>query len=166
MKKADCLWVSGIVFLSVFAGAGCRAVSRPDVIVTLDAVDSRGASPTVEVHLIGVNNQGRYLNLRDMTAYDWNAMRAGGEAYVMKFGNDTDRTLTLDSGDPIWRAWDRPRQLFVIASFPPGQDGQGPRRLVLPLKWNSWIGKDIPISIQQTGLVCQERYKAWNPFED
>jgi len=171
--KATHPWVVGIVLLSVFVGTGCRVVSRPDVIVTLDAMNA-GVYPTVEVHVIGVNNDAEFRRLNQVdlsTNYNWVREGQNARTYVMKFDNDSEHTQTLKANDPVWKTWDGPKQLFIIASFPPadspdgGRDGAAdPRRLVLPLKWNSWVGKDIPISIQQTGLVCQEGYKPWNPF--
>ncbi len=161
--------VCGIMLAAwAFGLGGC---GKPNITVTLDAMDSRDAMPTVEVHLIGVSTAGESSRLHDaaISNYDWAAGRRDEKVFVMKFGEGLENPQTLTPKDPIWGKWNGPKQLVVIASFPPSDDMGGnadPRRLILPLKWNSWSGGEIPIVIRSSGLVCEQAYTPSNPFEE
>ena len=99
----------------------------------------------------------------------WANLRMDEKTFVVALGQGKANPQVLASSDPIWDEWGGAKMLFVLSSYPPSSDLPGdadPRRLILPLKWRSWLFKPIPIRITPTGIVCDSTYKSWNPFED
>jgi hypothetical protein len=159
--------LSGALILAVaMTCGGCT----PDIQVTLDAVEADGTVPSVEVHLIAVQNASEYRRLRDQPMSEvWSNLRTDEKTFVMTLGEGRENPQVLSSSDPIWGEWGGAKMLFVLASYPPSIDLPGdadPRRLIVPLKSGYWKSTPIPIRIRTTGIVCDAAYKPWNPFED
>lgn len=150
----------GVVGLAGLALTGCDSAPRPvphDAQVSL-AENLRGQ--TIEVDIVGVNNE---ANLAEWQSYNVNdyfkagdAKRADAPKYTMKFSQGTAETVTLTKDNEIWKTWNKPAYLVIMANIP-GMSDQGgkptdPRRKVLPMFSNFWESRELQVSVQRSGV--------------
>ena len=163
LMKIRCLAV-GVLLISL-AGCGTSTGTFNVVVKMDDAWGSRSALPSVEVHLVGVNNsEYAAMSTEKMTKY-WKETSGAADTKrrrVMKFGQSLPPEQTLPKSDAIWQEWKKNncRYLFVLADIPevrPDQDKDGDadaRRLILPLEVQAWRkAKYVPMSGPSTIII-------------
>ena len=152
--------VAAMLF-GLFAG-GCNFT----VVCSLDEGfrDAQGEMPSVEVHIVGVNDtEFEQWSSMSMTEY-WRKPPISPEIYKMKFGKGLPNPQTLKSTDPIWNRWAKKKykSLFVLADLPVAIEDQpgdaDPRRLILPSdptkhQWNAWTIR-LLIKKPPSGITC------------
>jgi hypothetical protein len=146
---------TGLCGLVMLAGAvfvpGCPVRFETTLKVDDSLRDKSGAMPSVEVHLIGINDT-ELKQWQDRSVSDyWRNVKLDPEVYVMKFGEQLPNPRVLTIKDPIWDRWDRRSAMWVVvlSSHPAADDKPGDsdmRRKILPRDPDRWAynywGKD------------------------
>lgn len=154
------MMVCGVVGVAGLVLTGCDSAPRP---VPHSAEVSLGDTlqgQTVEVDIVGVNND---TNLVEWEGYNVNdyfkagdARRAEARKYTMKFAQGSTNMVTLSKDDAVWKDWNKPTHLVILANIP-GMSDQGgkatdPRRKVLPMYSNFWEKQELQITVQRSGV--------------
>jgi len=155
-----------------FAGglAGCGGGARYDVRVALDeAWVASGRVPTLEVDVVGANpTEAALLNQKDLRAYFSanDEIRTTFPKRTVVFTQADTVPKTVPKSDAVWKTWNQKGadQMFVLVNLP-GVSGSlpgdaDPRRLVLPLSSDVWLGSQIDVEVRQSGLVVTTEQQA------
>lgn len=147
----------GVVGVAGLAMTGCDSAPRPVPHSAEVMLGSTLQGQTVEVDIVGVNND---ANLAEWETYDVNKYfqagdnrRAEARKYTMKFAQGSTNTATLSKDDAIWKDWNKPTHLVILANIP-GMSDQGgkptdPRRKVLPMYSDFWEKQELQILVQR-----------------
>lgn len=153
--------VAGVGLLGLGLVGGCGAVGPAPHATELVLSDTLQGQ-TVEVDLVGVNNES---DLAEWSSYNVNDYFKAGDKRrgddtpkkkTFRFAQGSSNTVKLDAGDEIWKSWNKPTHLIVLANIPGNSDQGGKstdsRRKVLPLAGDFWEGRELKISVQPSGL--------------
>ncbi len=151
------MMVCGVVGAAGLVLTGCDSAPRPVPHSAEVSLGSTLQGQTVEVDIVGVNND---ASLAEWADYNVNSYFKAGDTkrdtarkYTMKFAEGSAGTFTLSKDDAIWKDWNKPTHLIVLANIP-GMSDQGgkatdPRRKVLPMYSNFWEKQDLQILVQR-----------------
>jgi hypothetical protein len=160
-------WMGVGLLCAVSSGCISRLASY-DVVVHVDESmgDEQGNLPSIEVHMLGLNqSEANMMERRSMTEY-WNPNRRqdSWDRAVMQFGARKEPRQVLGHEDPIWARWSRggAESLVVLADLPglfQDRDSvEDPRRQSIALKRTRlWVKprRTIDIRIDRNGVYYQ-----------
>ena len=180
--------VGWTIVVAAMGAVGCCSKFDTEVVLSEELQALPGGAPSVEIHLRVAKTKGEYERLANMSMteywknppkYPRSARRPNDgddEVLVIKLGKENAR-FSFKKNDKIWNTWCRSEKfpvLFLLSSYPVGPDKVGeadPRRLMLPLKGDSWHlsywGKNtlpIVISPKPQGVRCLRQYTPWDPY--
>jgi hypothetical protein len=157
----------GLVLM--MSSVGCQTIAR-DVRVSLAPTLTQGGTPTVTVHIVGVNPSDKESwDSQSMTNY-WNGGAkdkfredkvASGVVKVLQFSDKEGTQQELSSSDPIWKVWDNngATLLYILSDMPrTAQDKPGntdPRRRIFPLN-RVTNPPSIWIEVDRNGIITKK----------
>ncbi len=150
----------GVVGLAGLVLTGCDSAPRAVPHSTDVTLDSTLQGQTVEVDIVGVNND---ASLAEWQAYNVNdyfkagdARRADARKRTMKFTQGSAGTVSLSKDDAIWKDWNKPTHLIILANIPGLSDQGGkpadPRRKVLPMYSDFWEKQELQVTVRRSGV--------------
>ena len=150
--------------LALFS-VGCNSWPK-DINVALDKslTQDAGATPSVDVHLIGIR-RGELRRYRTMPVTEyWSPSGPSRQALPARkevFLGPGATSRTVSGSDPVWNQWDaKVRPYLVVLADLRGVTPRGdedPRRVVLPLDKKRWGAKQIKL------LVHRDRVEVLTP---
>lgn len=174
---ARVIMLTAVAYVALMSG--CKSAPKMGsytIVVTLDEGlrERSGIMPSIEVDLIGVNEDGfnrlqgknvdDYFSPGDVVRQDEIRSQT---VHRMAFTNENPGAKRLAWGDPIWTRWRdqrNPSQLVIMSSMslpPNAQTGaMDPRRLVIPLTTERWNDRqEINIVVRPSGLSLESPMK-------